>query len=166
MDIKTARQRFISRWGELGSSWGICKTMAQVHALLLISSRPLCTDEIMKELNISRGNACMNLKSLHEWGLIYKSCKDGKRREFYTAEKDMYKVFKQIVLQRKKQELEPLLELLEECSAVEEKCRESVEFCQVVKDIKLFSSKTDRTIDTLFNTNPDWFLGSFLRMIR
>jgi DNA-binding transcriptional regulator GbsR (MarR family) len=166
MDIKTARHRFITRWGELGSSWGICKTMAQVHALLLISSRPLCTDEIMKELDISRGNVCMNLKSLQEWGLVYKSCQEGERKEFYVAEKDMYIVFRQIVLQRKKQELEPILDLLEECSAVEEKCKESAEFCHVVKDIKLFSSKANRAIDTIFNTNPDWFLGSFLRMIR
>ena len=166
MDYSVAKENFIKQWGELGTKWGISKTMGQVHACLLISCRPLCMDQIMENLSISRGNACMNLKALQEWGLVTKTCKDGCRKEYFEAEKDMYSVFRQIVINRKKQELEPLVRMMEEYAEVEENCIESQEFCKVIKDIRYFSNKADSTLDRLLSTNPDWFIGSFLRMIR
>jgi DNA-binding transcriptional regulator GbsR (MarR family) len=166
MSFSHTKSAFIQRWGELATKWGINKTMGQIHALLLISTKPYCSDEIMETLNISRGNTCMNLKSLVEWGLVYKNCQDGCRKEYYVAEKDMYKVFRQIVIHRRKEELEPLLEIMEHYDGVEENCPESSEFCRVLKDIKFFSLKADATLDSLLKTNPDWFVSSFLRMIR
>lgn len=166
MSFSNTKSAFIQRWGELATKWGINKTMGQIHALLLISAKPYCSDEIMETLNISRGNTCMNLKSLVEWGLVYKNCQDGCRKEYYVAEKDMYKVFRQIVIHRRKEELEPLLEIMEHYDGVEENCPESSEFCRVLKDIKFFSLKADATLNSLLKTNPDWFVSSFLRMIR
>ncbi len=166
MDYSEAKATFIKEWGDLGTKWGICKTMGQIHACLLISAKPLCTDEIMTRLEISRGSACMNLKALQEWGLIHKKCVDGCRKEFYQAEKDMYKVFKQIVIHRKKEELDPLVHMMETYAEVEEHCPESSEFCKVVKDIRYFTNKAETTLDSLLSTNPEWFIGSFLRMIR
>ncbi len=166
MSFSKTKSAFIQRWGELATKWGINKTMGQIHALLLISAKPYCSDEIMETLNISRGNTCMNLKSLVEWGLVYKNCQDGCRKEYYVAEKDMYKVFRQIVIHRRKEELEPLLEIMEHYDGVEENCPESSEFCRVLKDIKFFSLKADATLNSLLKTNPDWFVSSFLRMIR
>ncbi|MDH3648897.1 MAG: transcriptional regulator [Saprospiraceae bacterium] len=166
MEYQEARGAFIQKWGEMGTKWGINKTMGQIHGLLLITPDQLCTDEIMKTLHISRGNVCMNLKSLTEWGLVYKDCKDGCRKEYYQAEKDMYQVFRRILIQRKREELDPLLHMMDEFGSVREKCPHSQEFCQVMKDIKFFSSKADATLDSLLKANPDWFVSSFLRMIR
>lgn len=165
MDYSQARQKFIEKWGEMGAKWGICKTMAQIHALLLISPKELCSDEIMEVLQISRGNVCMNLKALVDWGLIYKTEREGSRKEYYIAEKDILSIFRQIVIHRKKEELEPILELLDECSDVEGQCTHSQEFCKVIKDIKVFSTKADATLDVLMKTNPNWFMNSFIRMI-
>ncbi|MCL4111909.1 UNVERIFIED_CONTAM: hypothetical protein GTU68_063561 [Idotea baltica] len=140
--------------------------MGQIHALLLISAKPLCSDDIMEDLQISRGNTCMNLKTLVAWGLVEKKCVDGCRKEYYSAEKDMYKVFRQIVIHRKKEELEPLLRMMENYKDVEENCTESAEFCKVLKEIKFFSRKADATLDALLKTSPDWFTGSFFKMLR
>ena len=165
MQFDNAKQSFIANWGELGTKWGISKTKAQMHALLLISPNPLCTDQIMAELEISRGNACMNLKGLSDWGLVHKKCMEGCRKEYYYAEKDIFIVFRQILIHRKKEELEPLLMLLDNCSSVEESCQDSTEFCKIIKELKIFSSKADTTLDKLLQTNPNWFVTSFLRMI-
>jgi DNA-binding transcriptional regulator GbsR (MarR family) len=166
MKFSEAKETFIQRWGDLGTKWGINRTMAQIHALLLVSAKPHCADDIIELLHISRGNACMNLKSLVEWGLVYKKCREGCRKEYYVAEKDMYQVFRQIIIHRRKEELEPLLLMMENYSDIEENCTESSEFCKVVRDIKYFSKKADSTLDSLLKTSPDWFVGSFLRMFR
>ncbi len=166
MEYSEAKKTFIQQWGELGTQWGINRTMGQIHALLLITAQPLCSDQIMEKLEISRGNTCMNLKALAEWGLVHKRCKDDCRKEYYIAEKEMYKVFRQIVLHRKRQELDPLLEMMDQYTSVEEHCHESSEFCKVIKDIKFFSAKADATLDSLLRTDRDWFVGSFMRMIK
>ena len=92
MKLPEARQQFIHSWGVLGSQWGINRTMAQVHSLLLVASKPLSTDEVMEQLSISRGNANMNVRELIDWGLVQKVIVPGERKEFFTAEKDIWKV--------------------------------------------------------------------------
>lgn len=166
MNVSEAKKSFVLRWGEMCTNWGVSKTKGQIHALLLLSSKPKCSDHIMEELGISRGNACMSLKSLLEWGLIYKRCVEGCRKEYYVAEKDMYRVFRQIVIHRRKQELEPLIQMVHEYDTLEADCPESEEFCQVVKDIKHFSVKADATLESIINTNPKWFIGTFMKMFR
>jgi len=130
MELQDGRDKFIQSWGTLGSNWGINRTMAQIHALLLIAPEPLCAMDIKEKLNISMGNTNMNIRSLMDWGLVYKKLKPGERKEFFEAEKDMWEVVKKIVIQRKKKELEPVLKILDEISAVEGKCSESDEFCK------------------------------------
>lgn len=167
MEIQEAKEKFIQSWGALGSSWGVNRTMAQIHALLLISPEALSADDIMEELKISRGNANMNIRALIDWGLVYKELKPGERKEFFVAEKDMWEVVKNIITQRKKKELEPMLRVLDELSSVEGKGDpESEEFSKVIKDIKLFSNKADATLDTLTKADSNWFVGTFMKMIR
>jgi DNA-binding transcriptional regulator GbsR (MarR family) len=165
MDLKEGKDKFIQSWGSLASNWGINRTMAQVHALLLIAPDPLCADQIMDELNISRGNANMNVRALIDWGLVYKELKTGERREYFRAEKDMWEVFRRIVIKRKKKELEPMLKVLDELSSVEEHCKESKVFCDTIKDIKLFSNKADSTLTRLTNADSSWFNSIFLKML-
>jgi len=167
MEVQEAKDKFIQSWGALGSSWGVNRTMAQIHALLLISPEALSADDIMEELKISRGNANMNIRALIDWGLVYKELKPGERKEFFVAEKDMWEVVKSIITQRKKKEMEPMLRVLDELSSVEGKGDpESEEFSKVIKDIKLFSNKADATLDTLTKADSNWFVGTFMKMIR
>ena len=166
MELKRGKERFIQSWGAFGSSWGINRTMAQVHALLLISQESLTAEEIMEELQVSRGNANMNVRALIDWGLVYKDLQPGERKEFFKAEKDMSVVVKQIITHRKKKELEPMLKVLDEISSVENICEESKEFTKVVSDIKLFSSKADSVLDKLIKADSNWLLSTFLKMVK
>ena len=102
MNLAEGKEKFIQSWGALGSNWGINRTMAQIHALLLIAPQALSADEIMEELKISRGNANMNLRALIDWRLVYRELKTGERKEYFVAEKDMWEVVKNIIVQRKK----------------------------------------------------------------
>ena len=80
MEFKEAKNKYIQTWGALGSQWGINKTMAQIHALLMISIEPLSIEEIMDELQISRGNTSMNIRALIDWGIVFKESKSGERK--------------------------------------------------------------------------------------
>jgi len=165
MDIQEGKEKFIQSWGALGSNWGISRTMAQIHALLLISPQALSAEDVMEELKISRGNVNMNIRALMDWGLVYKELKTGERREFFVAEKDMWDVVKKIIAQRKKKELEPMLKVLEELSAVEGNDPDAENFAQVVRDIKLFSNKANATLDKLVQSDSNWFVKVFMNMI-
>jgi DNA-binding transcriptional regulator GbsR (MarR family) len=166
MTFEEGKEKFIQSWGAFGSSWGVNRTMAQIHALLLIAPEALSAEEIMEELQISRGNANMNIRALIDWGLVYKELKAGERKEYFVAEKDMWEVVKNIIIQRKKKELEPMLRVLDELSSVEGQGEEAVEFSKIVKDIKLFSTKADSTLDSLTKADSNWFMSTFMKMIR
>lgn len=114
MNLDESRQKFIQSWGTLGSNWGINRAMAQVHALLLISPDPLTADEIMEQLVISRGSANMNVRALIDWGLVYKESVPGERKEFFRAEKDVYKMARQILKVRKQKELDTAARVIRE----------------------------------------------------
>lgn len=114
--LREAREDFVSQWGAIGSSWGVNRTMAQIHALLMTSSRPLSTDEIMAELQISRGNANTNLRDLIGWGLIRTVLRKGERKEYFEAEKDVWKMFCIVTRERRRREISPAMEVLLRCS--------------------------------------------------
>ncbi len=101
-------REFVITWGEMASSWGINRTMAQIHALLYIVDHPLDTDAIMEELEVSRGNANMNIRNLMQWGLVHKIHYPGQRKDFFTAEKDVWATAATIIQERQQKEIEPL----------------------------------------------------------
>lgn len=115
--LSQSRDEFVTRWGTIGTAWGINRTMAQVHALLITSAHLMSTDEIMADLKISRGNAHKNLRDLVSWGLIRSVVRKGERKEFFEAEKDVWKMFCIILRERRRRELRPALGALEECAA-------------------------------------------------
>jgi len=126
----------------------------------------MSAEDIKKGLQISVGNANMNIRALIDWGLVHKELIPGQRKEFFVAEKDMWEVVKRIVIQRKKKELEPILRLLNDVGEVDAKSKEDEEFAKVLKDLKLYSSKVDSTLDRLTNADSNWFVGTFMKMIR
>lgn len=166
MTTQEKKDKFVQSWGSIGSNWGINRTMAQIHALLLTSEKPLSAEDIKKGLQISVGNANMNIRALIDWGLVHKELIPGQRKEFFVAEKDMWEVVKRIVIQRKKKELEPILRLLNDVGDVDAKNKEDEEFAKVIKDLKLYSTKVDSTLDRLTNADSNWFVGTFMKMIR
>lgn len=166
MDISEGKEKFITAWGDLGVNWGITKTMGQIHGLLLVSARVLCADDIKEELGLSSGIVNKSIKTLLEWGLIEKQDISTSRKDFYMAEKDFWNVFKKIIEHRKKKELDPLVSLLEEVACVDGVCTESKEFCKVLKELKLFSSKTDAALNNVMNSKANWLINSYLKMVR
>lgn len=113
-EIRQAQDRFISVWGEMAGSWGISRTMAEIHAVLYITGQPLSMDDLMERLEISRGNASMSVRSLLDWGIISRTHKRGDRKEYFQAEQDVWAMFRAIVRERMKREAEPLLAELHE----------------------------------------------------
>jgi DNA-binding transcriptional regulator GbsR (MarR family) len=168
MKITEARQQFISSWGAFGTHWGINRTMAQIHALLLISPDALTQDDIMEELHISRGNANMNIRELITWGLVERVILTGERKEYFTAEKDIWKVVKQIVKERKKRELEPMLQLLDRLEAVEGDRRDKQvrTLVDTVSSIKKLGRQADRTLDMMVRAEESWFISNIVKLFR
>jgi DNA-binding transcriptional regulator GbsR (MarR family) len=168
MKLTEARQQFISSWGAFGTHWGINRTMAQIHALLLVSPDPLTQDDIMAELDISRGNTNMNIRELINWGLVERILLPGERKEYFTAEKDIWKVVKQIVKERKKRELEPMLQLLDKLEAVEgdKKDKQVKTFVDTVSSIKKLGKQADKTLDVMIKAEESWFVGNLLKIFK
>jgi len=111
--LEKSKALFITRWGELSGYWGINRTMAELHALLYISADPLCTDDIMVALQISRGNTSMNIRQLLNWGLVTRIHKKGDRKEYFKAETDAWEMFETIVRERRRREVEPIIETID-----------------------------------------------------
>ncbi len=166
MKLEEARDKFIQAWGTLGSKWGINRTMAQVHALLLISPEPLSAEDIMSQLNISRGNANMNVRALIDWGIVYKELKPGERREFFVAEKDIWEVAKRISIERRRRELEPIIRILGQVKEVEETHEEAEEFTAMIGTLEKFSTKADKALERMVKADEHWFFGTFTKLLK
>lgn len=168
MDLITAKQQFIQSWGVLGSSWGINRTMAQIHALLLIAPEALNADEIMEALQISRGNANMNIRELINWGIVEKVLKPGDRKEYFSAEKDIWKVAMRIMRERKKRELDPMITVIEQIKDVAEnkKDAETKAFVDMVNQIQKFAKQADSALGGLIKADENWFTGTLLKLFK
>lgn len=116
--LKVTQDLFIRRWGEMGATWGINRTMAEIHALLYIMGQPCCTDDVMERLNISRGNASMSLRGLCDWGIIRRLHKRGERREYFESLTDVWEIFSIIAAERKRREMDPVLETIRQCQVM------------------------------------------------
>ena len=168
MQLAEAKQQFISSWGAFGTQWGINRTMAQIHALLLISTDPITQDDIMEQLSISRGNVNMNIRDLISWNLVERVILPGERKEYFTAEKDIWKVATQIIKERKKRELDPMLKLLGQLQQVEgdKKDKETKQFVEMVGSIKKLGTQADKVLDSLIKADENWFTMNILKLFK
>jgi DNA-binding transcriptional regulator GbsR (MarR family) len=168
MEFKDAKNKFVQTWGALGSQWGINKTMAQIHALLMISAEPLSMEDIMDELHISRGNASMNLRALMDWGIIYKEYKAGERREYFTSEKDLDELAVKIAQERSKREIKPALKVLKEVSS-SVKTDTSVEakhFTEQTTKLYDFVLKADNMLEKATEFKDNWLGRLVLKIMK
>lgn len=166
MKLDEAKLKYIHTWGSLATSWGINKTMAQVHALLLVSTKPLSAEDIMESLEISRGNVNMNVRALIDWGIVQKEFVIGERKEFFTANKDIWELFKQITKERKKREIEPILKVLEELQQVDETSDEALQFKQVLGDLSQVTTTVNTILDKAIKADEHWLLSSFTKLVK
>ncbi len=167
MQFDEAKNKFVQTWGALGSQWGINKTMAQIHALLMVSKEPVSMEDIMQELQISRGNASMNLRGLMDWGIVYKANKTGERREFFVAEKDLDELATKIAKERSKREIKPALKVLKEVSSIEGgDSEEAKHFVEQTKKLHEFVERADEMIDKVTEYKDNWLGKLMMKILR
>ncbi|MEO7767109.1 MAG: transcriptional regulator [Ferruginibacter sp.] len=167
MDLQTSKQKFIDTWGLLGSEWGINRSVAQVQALLLVSTEPISTDEIMQALTISRGNANMSLRQLLDYGIIYKKVIAGDRKEYFIAEKDVWKWALKVAMMRKQKEIDPVMNVLKDLKeeTKKNKTAEGQEFYKTVNDIQSFTEQLSTLSDKICSSNRGELLIKILKKI-
>lgn len=115
MKLTPVMEKFIVHWGEMGTRWGVNRTVAQIHALLYLSPKPLNAEEISTTLGAARSNVSTSLKELMSWGLVKVSHVLGDRRDHFESMKDIWDIFNCVVEERKKREIDPTLTLLRQC---------------------------------------------------
>ncbi|MCH9646789.1 MAG: GbsR/MarR family transcriptional regulator [Deltaproteobacteria bacterium] len=114
-NLSSAQSRFIVHWGEMGDRWGINRTIAQIHALLYLSPRPLNAEEIVSTLQVARSNVSNSLRELQGWKIVRRVHVFGDRRDHFETDKDVWKLFRTILDERKTREIDPTISMLRDC---------------------------------------------------
>jgi DNA-binding transcriptional regulator GbsR (MarR family) len=126
--LSPVSQRFILHWGEMGTRWGVNRTVAQVNALLYLSDRPLSAEEIADTLQVARSNVSTSLRELLGWGIVHAAPVLGDRRQHFQSIKDVWELFRVVMQERKKRELDPTIQVVRECTAEAERLGSSEEY--------------------------------------
>jgi len=167
MKYKEAKEKFISTWGSLGTLWGINKAMAQIQALLFISTKPLSMEDVMEDLKISRGNASMNLRQLMDWGIVTKVLISGERREFFTTEKNVQELARVVAKERSRREIKPVIKVLEEVSTIADDGTEKTkELIKQTKALKKLTDDLDTLMNKLTNQEQNWLTKSVIKLMK
>jgi DNA-binding transcriptional regulator GbsR (MarR family) len=137
MKLTPVMERFILHWGEMGTRWGINRTVAQIHALLFVSGKPLHAEEIADTLSIARSNVSTSLRELQNWGIVKVVHLLGDRRDHFETMKDVWQMFRIVLEERKRREIDPTITVLAECVAEAEKSSDS-ETYQRLQELQSF----------------------------
>lgn len=121
--LTPVQEKFILHWGKMGTQWGINRTVAQIHALLFISPEPLHAEEIAQTLSVARSNVSTSLSELQSWGIVKSVPVMGDRRDHFESIQDVWELFRIVLEERKRREIDPTLEILRECLAEAEKAK-------------------------------------------
>jgi HTH-type transcriptional regulator, glycine betaine synthesis regulator len=171
--LAESKALFVRRWGEMGGYWGINRTMAEIHALLFVSDHALCTDDVMARLEISRGNASMNLRSLVDWGLIDRVHERGDRKEYFTCRTNAWEMFETIIRLRRRREVEPIVETIARCrnmvseggpEAKAEDVAERRVYVKRLEEMHDFLEVVGAVVDVMLKVGPSG-IGRISRMI-
>ncbi len=143
LKLSTVQQKFILHWGEMGIRWGINRTVAQIHALLFISPKPINAEDIAGTLNVARSNVSNSLKELQGWGIIKRVHVLDDSRDHFESMKDVWEMFRVVLDERKKREIDPTVALLRDCVAEAHKDKETDEYTeQKLKELADFFDVT------------------------
>jgi len=169
MKLEDAKSKFIQIWGTVGVEWGINRTMAQVHGLLLVSDEPLTAEQVMESLRISRGNANMNLRELINWGLVFRENRPGERKEYFYAEKDIWEVAQRIVAERRKRELDPMMKMLEQLQKEipsSSQGKEAQNLNKLLTDIHGLGKKSSALLDLVLKLDQSTFFKPLMAFLK
>jgi DNA-binding transcriptional regulator GbsR (MarR family) len=147
--LDEAKATLVRCWGEMAPYWGISRTMAEVHALLFICPRPLCTDEIMAELSISRGNASMTLRSVLDWGLVRRVHYKGDRKDYYICDASVWTIFENIARQRRRREIEPIVQTIANCCQLARQAEADLHDRQSSEEALKYRTRLEEMLDFL-----------------
>jgi Predicted transcriptional regulators len=128
--LSPVQQKFILHWGEMGLRWGINRTVAQIHALLYLSPQPLHAEDIAQTLSVARSNVSTSLKELQSWGIVRLVHVLGDKRDHFESLKDVWELFRTVLDERKKREIDPTLQVLRSCIAEGEKDKQNPAYTQ------------------------------------
>ena len=145
--LPAVQRKFILHWGEMGTRWGVNRTVTQLHALLYLSPRPLNADDIVDALDIARSNVSTSLKELQSWGIVRLVHVDGDKRDHFESMKDVWEMFRVVLDERKKREYDPTLRMLHEC--VVEAAKD--------KSTDAYTEKRLRELYKFFETTTAWY---------
>ena len=145
MSLSPTEQKYILHWGEMGTRWGVNRTVAQIHALLFLANAPLNAEQIVEKLGVARSNVSNSLKELQSWGLVKVAHVLGDRRDHFVALQDVWEIFRTIVEERKRREIDPTLTVLRQCAieaegdkgmedATRERMAQVLEFLEMLTD--------------------------------
>jgi DNA-binding transcriptional regulator GbsR (MarR family) len=141
--LTPVKQKFILHWGEMGTKWGINRTVAQIHALLFISPQPLNADDIVETLGVARSNVSTSLKELQSWGIVKMVHILGDKRDHFESMKDVWEMFRVVLNERKRREIDPTMQMLDECIADAEKNKATDAYTeQRLRDLREFFGTT------------------------
>lgn len=157
MEQSDIQARFISLWREVGPQWGISKTTAQVHALLLTANTPLTMDAVIEQLRISRGNASMTLRELQDWQLITRIPSAKGKKDTFIAEKNAWKVAQAITAQRRKRELDPLIQGLSQLQQDAHDASVSTELLDTIASITTVAKRSGKLLELVTKLDQQSF---------
>jgi DNA-binding transcriptional regulator GbsR (MarR family) len=145
--LTPVQQKFILHWGEMGTRWGINRTVAQIHALLFISPKPLNADDIVEALGVARSNVSTSLKELQSWGIVKMVHILGDKRDHFESMKDVWELFRVVLNERKRREIDPTIQMLDECIAEAEK----------IPGADAYTEQRLRDLREFFGTTSAWY---------
>ena len=161
--LSPVQQKFILHWGEMGTRWGINRTVAQIHALLFLSPKPLNADDILEGLGVARSNVSNSLKELQGWGIVKRVHVMGDSRDHFESLKDVWEMFRVVMDERKKREFDPTERLLRECIAEAERDKETDEYTeQKLRELADFFDTTTAWYDQI----RQWPTGALTKFVR
>lgn len=134
MELNSISQRFVLHWGEMGSKWGVNRTVSQIHALLYLHGKPIPAEEIAETLGVARSNVSNSLKELQNWKLIHVVHMMGDRRDHFATSTDVWELFKIVVQERKEREFDPTINVLQDCLSSKDLDKEDPEVQQRIRD--------------------------------
>lgn len=147
--------RFVLHWGEMGSRWGVNRTMSQIHALLFVAGRPMHADEICEQLGVARSNASTSLRELQGWGLVRTVHLFGDRRDHFETSGDVWELLRIVVRGRKSREFEPTVQVLRECLSHPEVGRESALTRQRIAETLVLMETLSAWVDEMLRLPPE-----------
>ncbi|QBE63859.1 GbsR/MarR family transcriptional regulator [Pseudoduganella lutea] len=145
MSLSPTEQKYILHWGEMGTRWGVNRTVAQIHALLFLANAPLNAEQIVERLGVARSNVSNSLKELQSWGLVKVTHVLGDRRDHFVALQDVWEIFRTIVEERKRREIDPTLTVLRQCAieAEDDRAMEDATRARMAQVLEFLEMLTD-----------------------